>query len=50
MCMILLSQLFFNYSEYVQYDIDIEFTVKEILICQNFTTILSEVFVLIKKD
>lgn len=50
MCMILLSQLFFNYSEYVQYDIAIEFTVKEILICQNFTTILSEVFVLIKKD
>lgn len=49
MCMILLSQLLLNYSEYVQYDIAIEFTAQEILICQIFTTILSEVTVLIKK-
>lgn len=47
MCMILLSQLLLNYSEYVQYDIAIEFTAQEILICQIFTMILSEVTVLI---
>lgn len=33
----------------VQYDIAIEFTAKEMLICQIFTTIVSEVTVLIKK-
>lgn len=49
MCMVLLSQFFLNYSEYVQYDIAIELTAKKILICQIFTTILSEVTVLIKE-